>query len=76
MHMHAGPQAKRLARLRGTPFGARHHLTWLVQHRICGMTCEEIADRHAERDPQLKSPPTGDAVSKAIRRTAVALQLV
>ncbi len=55
---------------------ARHHLTWLVQHRICGMTCEEIADRHAERNPQLESPPTGDAVSKAIRRTAAALQLV
>jgi hypothetical protein len=55
---------------------ARHHLTWLVQHRLCGMTCEEIADRHAERNPQLESPPTGDAVSKAIRRTAVALQLV
>lgn len=55
---------------------ARHHLTWLVQHRICGMTCEEIADRHAERNPQLESPPTGDAVSKAIRRTAAAIQLV
>ena len=40
------------------------------------MTCEEIADRHAERDPQLESPPTGDTVSKAIRRTAAALQLV
>ena len=55
---------------------ARHHLNWLVQHRLCGMTCEEIADRHAERNPELGSPPTGDAVSKAIRRTAAALQLV
>ncbi len=54
---------------------ARHHLTWLVQHRVCGLTCEEIADRHAERNPQLESPPTGDAVSKAIRRTAAAIQL-
>ena len=55
---------------------ARHHLTWLVQHGLCGLTCEEIADRHAERNPELESPPTGDAVSKAIRRTAAALQLV
>ena len=54
---------------------ARHHLIWLVQHRLCGLTCEEIADRHAQRNPQLESPPTGDAVSKAIRRTAAALQL-
>ncbi len=54
---------------------ARHHLTWLVQHRLCGLTCEEIADRHAERNPQLESPPTGDAVAKAIRRTAAALEL-
>ena len=54
---------------------ARHHLTWLVQHRLCGMTCEEIADRYAERNPELESPPTGDTVSKAIRRTAVALEL-
>lgn len=55
---------------------ARHHLTWLVQHRVCGLTCEEIADRHAERNPQLESSPTADTVSKAIRRTAAALQLV
>ena len=55
---------------------ARHHLSWLIQHRLCGLTCEEIADRHAERNPQLESPPTGDAVSKTIRRTAEALELV
>lgn len=54
----------------------RHHLTWLVQHRLCKMTCEEIADLHAERNPQLESPPTGDAVAKAIRRTTAVLQLV
>jgi hypothetical protein len=40
------------------------------------MTCEEIADQHAERNPELESQPTGDAVSKAIRRAAAALQLV
>ena len=39
------------------------------------MTCEEIADRHAERNPQLESSPTADTVSKAIRRTAAAIQL-
>jgi hypothetical protein len=39
-------------------------------------SCEEIADRHAERNPELESLPTGDAVSKAIRRAAAALQLV
>ena len=26
---------------------ARHHLTWLVQQRIFGMSCEAIAERYA-----------------------------
>ena len=48
-----------------------------VLARVCRFRHEHAqADRHAERNPELGSPPTGDAVSKAIRRTAAALQLV
>ena len=54
---------------------ARHHLSWLVQHRICGLTCEEIADRYAEENPQLESSPSAGAVAKAIRRTAAMIEL-
>lgn len=54
---------------------ARHHLTWLVQYRVCELTCEEIADRFAEQNPELRCPPTSDAVSKAIRRTAAWIEL-
>ena len=35
---------------------ARHHLNWLVQHRVCRLSCKEIADWHAERNPQPESP--------------------
>lgn len=54
---------------------ASHHLLWLVQYQLLGLTCDAIADRYAEANPQMDSSPAGDAVAKAIRRTAGAMNL-
>jgi hypothetical protein len=54
---------------------AGHHLLWLVQYQLSRLTYDEIADRYAAANPQLDSTPAGDAVAKAIRRTAGAMGL-
>lgn len=54
---------------------AGHHLLWLVQYQLQGLTCDAIADRYADSNPQLSSSPAGDAVSKAVRSTAGVLGL-
>lgn len=54
---------------------AGHHLLWLVQYQLGRLTCDEIADRYSAANPQLDSSPAGDAVAKAIRRTAGAIDL-
>lgn len=54
---------------------AGHHLLWLVQYQLNGLTCDAIADAYADANPQLDSSPAGDAVAKAIRRTAGAMSL-
>ncbi len=54
---------------------AGHHLLWLAQYQLNGLTCDAIADAYADANPQLDSSPAGDAVAKAIRRTAGAMDL-
>ena len=71
--------AKRYLELRGyrrvPRKTAAHHLYWLVQYQVSRLTYEAIADRWALEHPRLQSPPTGDAVAKAVRSTASAIGL-